>query len=108
MQELEDMTLLELRNYAKEQNIKNISKLKKEELISLLKQIKETASKKDEPKTESKGIKYDDNDEEQVEEVGETVIDYKVTNDDDQIVEGILEVLPDGYGIFTCCFFYLF
>ena len=57
MQELEDMTLLELRNYAKEQNIKNISKLKKEELISLLKQIKETSSKKDEPKTESKGIK---------------------------------------------------
>lgn len=23
---------------------------------------------------------------------------YKVTNADDQIIEGILEVLPDGYG----------
>lgn len=36
MSELENMTLLELRNFAKEQNIKNISKLKKEELIELL------------------------------------------------------------------------
>ena len=32
MSELENMTLLELRNFAKEQNIRNISKLKKEEL----------------------------------------------------------------------------
>ena len=32
MSELENMTLLELRNFAKEQNIKNMSKLKKAEL----------------------------------------------------------------------------
>ena len=32
MSDLENMTLLELRNFAKEQNIRNISKLKKEEL----------------------------------------------------------------------------
>lgn len=37
MSELENMTLLELRNFAKEQNIKNISKLKKDELIELAK-----------------------------------------------------------------------
>ena len=43
-------------------------------------------------------IKYDKNDEEQFEQIGESVIDYKVTNEDDEIVEGILEVLPDGYG----------
>ena len=43
MLELENMTLLELRNFAKEQNIKNISKLKKEELIMLLKQVAETS-----------------------------------------------------------------
>ena len=41
MSELENMTLLELRNFAKAQNIKNISKLKKEELIVLLNQVAE-------------------------------------------------------------------
>ena len=101
MSELENMTLLELRNFAKEQNIKNISKLKKEELIILLKQIQKTSEPKQEETQpvikERKEVKYDENDDEQI-EVNESIIDYKVTNDDDQIVEGILEVLPDGYG----------
>ena len=100
MSELEDMTLLELRNFAKEKNIKNISKLKKEELITLLKQIQQTSKNITvEEKTEEKyqDIRYDENDEEQI-EVNEAIIDYKLTNEDDQIVEGILEVLPDGYG----------
>ena len=100
MSDLENMTLLELRNIAKEKNIKNISKLKKEELISLLKQIEKVSEPIKtnniiEPKKE---IRYDENDEEQFDTVGDSVIDYKVTNEDDEIVEGILEVLPDGYG----------
>ena len=95
MSELENMTLLELRNFAKEKNIRNISKLKKDELIVLLKQVAETSKPQVEEKEE---IRYDKNDDEQLEDVGEAVIDYKVTNDDDEIVEGILEVLPDGYG----------
>ena len=97
MSELENMTLLELKNFAKEQNIKNISKLKKEELITLLKQIQQSSEPKKEVIEEPKEIRYDENDEEQL-EVNDTIIDYKVTNEDDQIVEGILEVLPDGYG----------
>ena len=96
MSELENMTLLELRNFAKEQNIRNISKLKKEELIVLLRQVAETSKPQEKPKEDE--IKYDKNDDEQFEQVGESVIDYKVTNEDDEIVEGILEVLPDGYG----------
>ena len=40
MQNLEDMTLMDLKQLAKENNIKNISKLKKEELINILHQIK--------------------------------------------------------------------
>ena len=96
MSELENMTLLELRNFAKEQNIKNISKLKKDELVALLKQVAETSVPHEVPETEE--IRYDKNDDEQLEEAGEAVIDYKVTNEDDEIVEGILEVLPDGYG----------
>ena len=39
MQNLEDMTITELKKIAKENNIKNISKLKKEELIEILNQI---------------------------------------------------------------------
>ena len=46
MLDLENMTLLELRNFAKEHNIKNISKLKKEELIVLLNQIKDSSKPK--------------------------------------------------------------
>ena len=98
MSELENMTLLELRNFAKEQNIRNISKLKKDELIVLLKQVAETSKPQEKPIEEKEEIRYDKNDEEQLEEIGEAVIDYKVTNEDDEIVEGILEVLPDGYG----------
>ena len=102
MSELENMTLLELRNFAKERNIKNISKLKKEELIELLRQIEKSSEpvkivEKEENLNESKEIRYDENDEEQL-EVNDAVIDYKLTNEDDEIVEGILEVLPDGYG----------
>ena len=59
MSELEHMTLLELRNLAKEQNIKNISKLKKDELIVLLKQVAETSKPQQEEKEE---IRYDKND----------------------------------------------
>ena len=103
MSDLENMTLLELRNFAKEKNIKKISKLKKDELVALLKQIAETSKphetheNKSELDKESE-IRYDKNDEEQFDEINESVVDYKVTNDDDEIVEGILEVLPDGYG----------
>ena len=79
-----DCTLVELRQLAKEKGIKNVSKLKKEELLELLSQEKETMV---------------DN----LEEVQEPVVlreeeGYKITNEDDRIVEGILEVLPDGYG----------
>ena len=95
MSDLENMTLLELRNFAKEHNIKNISKLKKEELIVLLNQIKDSSKPKVEENDE---LRYDENDDEQMGELSEasSTIEYKVTNDDDQIVEGILEVLPDG------------
>lgn len=96
MSEFKNMTLLELRNFAKEKNIKNISKLKKEELIALLDQI-EKSSKNIKIEENIEEIRYDGNDEEQI-EVNDTIIGYKLTNEDDQIVEGILEVLPDGYG----------
>lgn len=39
MSELEKMTLVELKALAKENNIKNISKLKKDELIEILNKV---------------------------------------------------------------------
>ena len=30
--------------------------------------------------------------------IGEPIVDYKLTNEGDEIVEGILDILPDGYG----------
>ena len=39
MSDLEDLTITELKDLAKKNNIKNISKLKKEELITVLKQV---------------------------------------------------------------------
>ena len=91
MSELENMTLLELRNFAKEQNIKNISKLKKEDLIEILEQIlKRTNNANIQENESTDSTKYDSN--------GEPIVDYKLTNDGDEIVEGILDILPDGYG----------
>lgn len=85
------MQLTELRKLAKERGLKNISKLKKDELLELL---------------NSEGS--NENLEENIEQInpqeqGTSTVSannegYKITNEDDDIVEGILEVLPDGYG----------
>ena len=85
------MQLTELRKIAKEKGLKNISKLKKDELLELL-------------NNEENELKKEENIEEIKSQNKETSSQnlngggYKVTNEDDDIVEGILEVLPDGYG----------
>ena len=81
----EEKSLAELRQLAKEKEIKNVSKLKKDELIIALQNLDENSNKeKNESSSEKESNHLNDT--------------YKVTNEDDQIVEGILEVLPDGYG----------
>lgn len=72
---MEKKSLAELREIAKEKGMNNISKLKKDELIKLL-----------------------ESESEEVLDTIQTEKNYKVTNEDDEIVDGILEVLPDGYG----------
>ena len=69
-----DLSISELREMAKEKEIKNISKMKKQDLIDALSELETTKS------TSSKDESY------------------KLTNEGDQIAEGILEVMPDGYG----------
>ena len=95
------MQLVELRKIAKEKGLKNISKLKKNELIEALNEL-ESTSKNDE-KEEKKVENVEAEDiirAESKEDISNqnTTGGYKITNEDDDIVEGILEVLPDGYG----------
>ena len=92
MPNLEDLTIAELKNLAKENNVKNISKLKKEDLITVLSQIliNNTNTENITEKKEIVERKYDKN--------GDPIVDYKLTNETDEIVEGILDILPDGYG----------
>ena len=94
MLDLNEMTLTELKELAKQNNIKNISKLKKEELIIVLKQIVKNDNNEIKDNNDSENIKV----ERQYDENGNSIVDYKLTNDGDSIVQGILEILPDGYG----------
>lgn len=78
--ELENLSLSDLKAKAKEKGVKNISKLKKEELISILNENEEVSINQNNSNSNS------------------TEGGYKLTNEGDEFVEGILEVLPDGYG----------
>ena len=117
---LEECTLVELRQLAKERGIKYVSKLKKDELIEMLSQEKSSVeAERKETETvqnnNNKVIKTDamdngddrnyeisdkeEQNEEGVQEAEVRYIDgYKLTSPDDKISEGILEILPDGYG----------
>ena len=81
---LEDFSLSELRELAKNKYIKGYSKYKKNELIDLLNENSENNITENKNKNEN--IMQENN------------TSFKITNSDDKIAEGILEVLPDGYG----------
>mgnify|MGYP000131669381 FL=1 len=85
---LEEMSLTELKDLAKENNIKNISKLKKDELIEMLSQIL----------NQNNSIKREEKEEKEENNTSEEMSGYKLTTEGDEIVEGILDILPDGYG----------
>ena len=92
-------TLVELRQLAKEKGAKNVSKLKKDELLQYLESLQQIEQENEEVAnlTESDKISNDSSDKiDTIENSNES--GYKLTNADDQIVEGVLEVLPDGYG----------
>ena len=81
--ELSEKSVLELRLLAKENGVENASKLKKSELIEELSKLE---LNKDNIQITKNNL---DNDSEK---------GYKLTSEDDKYVEGILELLPDGYG----------
>ena len=112
MENLEDLTLLELKKLAKENNIRNISKLNKEELIEVLKSLESNKFENEEEdiddydeedevnEQEDEVNRYDTSDEvtQTLTEDGSNPIAYQVNNEEDEIIEGMLEVLPEGYG----------
>lgn len=91
MVNLEEMNLIELKELAKEYNVKNISKLKKEELINILNQLtKPSMIEEKQDILVNSDIDVSNN--------KEKLSGYQLTNQGDEIVEGILDILPDGYG----------
>ena len=89
----ENCTLVELRQLAKEKGITNVSKLKKDELITIL-----SENMNDNTAQEEKINEVGQLDSAKIEITEQSNNGYKITNAEDQIIEGILEVLPDGYG----------
>ncbi len=95
-EKLETLSVADLREIAKSQGIKNIMKYKKTELIEAI--IAE-GSKMEKEKEKEKEEKREDRDKEIViiEENPEPEQKEEI-----QIAEGILEVMPDGYGFIRC------
>ena len=83
----EDYTLVELRQLAKEKGLKNVSKVNKSDLISFLKE-NEKLAKEEVVEKDSKEDKLQD---------AQIVEGLKVSSED-EMGEGVLEILPDGYG----------
>lgn len=86
--ELESLSLVDLRNLAKDKGISNVSKLKKNELIEkIMENYNNKVSEKNEEIVEV-----------EEKEIQNSEVEYKLNSEADEYVEGILELLPDGYG----------
>ena len=99
--DLEKCSLIELKQLAEKAGIENISKLKrKADLIEALKNVEESNV---ETKLEDKNIvanttntNFSNSSDNKENNSGD--MEYTITSDTDEYVEGILELLPDGYG----------
>ena len=89
-EKLETLPVTELREIAKEQGVKNLTKLKKTEMIEKILEITSKNKKEDEVKKESKKEFY----------IEENPLPEKI--EEPLIAEGILEVMPDGFGFIRC------
>jgi len=94
--ELEGLSLVDLRNLAKEAGLEGYSKLKKSELIEKLIEEYKRRKKLEKGETETTDVPLQDEDKDpQTQE--QDKVEVKVQGED-EIAEGILEVLPDGFG----------
>ena len=96
-EELKSLSLLNLRDLAKAKGVKNISKLNKDDLIKAILEASGIIDKKEE-NIDSVKMETDSIDEIiQIENKTE-LEEPKLNNKEDLVVEGVLEVLPDGFG----------
>ena len=91
-EELNSLSLINLRDLAKSKGLKNISKLNKEELIKVIIEVSEKKEEASNDVAETSN-KIQENEDKKLELEGATL-----NSKDDFIVEGVLEVLPDGFG----------
>ncbi len=92
--ELEGLSLVDLKSLAKSKGIHNISKLKKAELIQKILEVSNKKKEVDIITTEKEQLNMESIENKNILSNKE----YKVTSEGDEYVEGILELLPDGYG----------
>ena len=92
--DLEKHSLVELKQIAEEKGVENISKLKKK--ADLINAIKELDSAKENVSEEQTDNTIEDENVKEIKSKNQT--EYTLTSDTDEYVEGILELLPDGYG----------
>ncbi len=95
--ELDSLSLSDLKDLAKMKGISNISKLKKSELIEKILEVSSSTEQNstDDKKT-SEHIKEILNDNNLVDNSSDNT--YSISTEGDEITEGVLELLPDGYG----------
>lgn len=98
--ELDSLSLADLRDLAKMKGLSNISKLKKKELIEVILEATKKSSNSNEEAEETNNEQQsaEDNTTKTKSETNTEDGNYSVSTEGDEIVEGILEVLPDGYG----------
>ncbi len=85
---LEEKSINELKEIAKEKGIKNISKLKKQELLEIL---DNSINEENNENILNNNLDNKEDDKKVIEG------NYTISNDD-SVAEGILEVMPDGFG----------
>ena len=91
-----EKTIAELKQIAKEKGIKNISKLKKSELIEAIMRASEKLSaKKSEEQTEDEQF-------EKAEKVEKTEKNQKKETHENNDISGVIQVLEDGFGFLRC------
>ncbi len=91
-----EKTIAELKQIAKEKGIKNISKLKKSELIETIMRASEKLSaKKSEEQTEDEQF-------EKAEKVEKTEKNPKKETHENNDISGVIQVLEDGFGFIRC------
>lgn len=101
---LDELTLVELRQIAKDKGIKSVTKYRRQELCDLLSETEKEKEKTEEsnPKYKTEIIAHNTSENlkhtETSNEPARIVDGYTLSSQNDTIVEGILEILPDGYG----------